>query len=65
MPARSEKQARTFRMAYAVRRGHIKKKDAPQVVKDIANGKMETSKMRDFFYTEGLVDRLRKSLNDN
>lgn len=54
MPSRSRAQQRLFGMAWAVRQGKMKKKDAPKEVLDIANSKMTDQQIHDFASTKGL-----------
>lgn len=52
MPAKSESQARLFRMAYLIRHGRIKDNKKYPQLKKLADSKLSDDKMREFFTTE-------------
>ena len=62
MPAKSQAQQRLFGMAWAVRKGEMKRKDAPEEVLKIADSDMTDKEIRDFAKTKGLKEHLMESI---
>lgn len=64
MPAKSKSQQRLFGMAHAVRKGEMKKSDAPKKVRKIADSNMTDKQIKDFAKTKhkGLKEYLKESL---
>ena len=48
MPAKSKSQQRLFGMAHAVRKGEMKRSDAPKEVLDIVDSDMTDKEIEDF-----------------
>ena len=65
MPSKSESQKRLFCMAYAVRRGKLKRSEVNKSVLDIVDGDMTDQEIKDFMVKEcGLTEYIRESLYD-
>ena len=65
MPSKSESQKRLFCMAYAVRKGKLKRSEVHQSVLDIVDGDMTDQEIKDFMVKEcGLTEYIRESLYD-
>lgn len=64
MPARSKAQQRLFGMALAVRRGEMKRSDAPKEVLDLVDSDITTKDIEDFASTprKGLKDHIKECL---
>lgn len=52
MPSKTDSQSRAFKMAYAVRKGKLKRSDVTKSVLDIADSDMTDKQLRDFFDVE-------------
>ena len=52
MPSKTDSQSRAFRMAYAVRKGKLKRSEVTKSVLDIADSDMTDKQLRDFFDVE-------------
>lgn len=65
MPAHSKSQQRLFGMAYAVRKGELKRSEVSQEVLDIVDGKMSDKEIEDFAKTKhkGLKEYVKEQLN--
>ena len=65
MPAKSKSQQRLFGMALAVRKGEMKRSEAPQEVLDIVDGKMTDKEIEDFASTKhkGLKEYVKEQLS--
>lgn len=65
MPSKSESQKRLFCMAYAVRKGKLKRSEVHKSVLDIVDGDMTDQEIKDFMVKEcGLAEYIRESLYD-
>lgn len=65
MPSKSESQKRLFCMAYAVRKGKLKRSEVHKSVLDIVDGDMTDQEIKDFMVKEcGLTEYIRESLYD-
>ena len=65
MPSKSESQKRLFCMAYAVRKGKLKRSEVHQSVLDIVDGDMTDQEIKDFMVKEcGLTEYIKESLYD-
>jgi nucleoside-diphosphate kinase len=65
MPSKSESQKRLFCMAYAVRKGKLKRSEVHKSVLDIVDGNMTDQEIKDFMVKEcGLTEYIRESLYD-
>ena len=62
MPAKSSSQARLFRMAYAVRKGKLKRSDVSKSVIDLADSDISDSDLKDFFHECGEIQHLKTFL---
>ena len=67
MPAKSKAQQALFGMAYAVRRGKMKRSDVNNDVLDIADSDMSDDDIRDFAstHTKHLKDHIKESILNN
>jgi hypothetical protein len=65
MPAKSKSQQRLFGMAYAVRKGEMKRSDATEEVLDIVDSDMTDKEIEDFAKTKhkGLKEYVKECLN--
>lgn len=65
MPAKSKSQQRLFGMAYAVRKGEMKRSDASEEVLDIVDSDMTDKEIEDFAKTKhkGLKEYIKESLS--
>ena len=65
MPAKSKSQQRLFGMAYAVRKGEMKRSDATKEVLDIVDSDMTDKEIEDFAKTKhkGLKEYVKECLN--
>lgn len=52
MPSKTDSQSRAFKMAYAIRKGKLKRSDVTKSVLDIADSDMTDKQLRDFFDVE-------------
>ena len=65
MPSKSESQKRLFCMAYAVRKGKLKRSEVHQSVLDIVDGDMTDQEIKDYMVKEcGLTEYIKESLYD-
>lgn len=64
MPAKSKSQQRLFGMAYAVRKGEMKRSDASEEVLDIVDSDMTDKEIEDFAKTKhkGLKEYIKERL---
>lgn len=64
MPAKSKSQQRLFGMAYAVRKGEMKRSDATEEVLDIVDSDMTDKEIEDFAKTKhkGLKEYISENL---
>jgi hypothetical protein len=64
MPAKSKSQQRLFGMAYAVRKGEMKRSDASKEVLDIVDSDMTDKEIEDFAKTKhkGLKEYVKEHL---
>ena len=64
MPAKSKSQQRLFGMAYAVRKGEMKRSDASEEVLDIVDSDMTDKEIEDFAKTKhkGLKEYVKEHL---
>ena len=64
MPAKSKSQQRLFGMAYAVRKGEMKRSDASEEVLDIVDSDMTDKEIEDFAKTKhkGLKEYVKERL---
>lgn len=65
MPAKSKSQQRLFGMAYAVRKGEMKRSNATKEVLDIVDSDMTDKEIEDFAKTKhkGLKEYVKECLN--